>query len=217
MSEAKSSAYNFCFNYKQTNYMHGPSLFLPILSVNHQVVYLIHHISQPFSTSNNPIGYVNNATHTQNNNNEWTNEWSGLTIYKNHSTNYLAAHVNRITICCFPSQQRRIYVSWSDSSRPAHHRMWLLENDQSPISRTGVWMQTPWGSQSPHKYMMPSQIHASVNSQFFLKHKCPLCITCVFADGKIFQNRRVSSPAPVTMVCKLHPVTLLFFFDIISG
>ena len=101
--------------------------------------------------------------------------------------------------------------------RPAHHRMWLLENDQSPISRTGVWMQTPWGSQNPDKYMMPSQIHASVNSQFFLKHKCPLCITCVFTDGKIFQNRRVSSPAPVTMVCKLRRVILLIFLDIISA
>lgn len=28
-----------------------------------------------------------------------------------------------------------------------------------------------------------------------------LMLTCVFTDGKTFQNRRVSSPAPVTIVC----------------
>jgi len=156
LSEAKSSAYNFCFNYKQTNYMHGPSLFLSILSVNHQVVYLIHHISQPFSTSNNPIGYVNNATHTQNNNNEWTNE----RMIRPHN---LQKSLNKLPSCTckqndymlLPNKEAYQYLD-----RPAHHRMWLLENDQSPISRTGVWMQTPWGSQNPDKYMMPSQTRA---------------------------------------------------------
>jgi len=106
LSEAKSSAYNFCFNYKQTNYMHGPSLFLSILSVNHQVVYLIHHISQPFSTSNNPIGYVNNATHTQNNNNEWTNERMIRPHNLQKSLNKLpSCTCKQITICCFPTKK----------------------------------------------------------------------------------------------------------------
>ena len=36
----------------------------------------------------------------------------------------------------------------------------------------------------------------------FLKVDVIALFTCVFIDGKIFQNRRVSSPAPVTIVCK---------------
>jgi hypothetical protein len=43
-------------------------------------------------------------------------------------------------------------------------------------------------------------------SQLPLIHSQPyeLLPTCVLTDGNMFQNRRVSSPAPVTMVCKLH-------------
>ena len=45
-----------------------------------------------------------------------------------------------------------------------------------------------------------------LHSQLPLIHSQPyeLLPTCVLTDGNMFQNRRVSSPAPVTMVCKLH-------------
>ena len=146
-------------------------------------------------------------THKTTTTNERTNEWSGLTIYKNHSTNYLAAHVNRITICCFPTKKHISIL------------IGLLITGCGFLRMTRAQYH---GQESECKHHGGVKIQTNIwcllkHAHFFLNQKCSLCITCVFTDGKIFQNRRVSSPAPVTMVCKLHRVILLIFLDIISA
>jgi len=42
---------------------------------------------------------------------------------------------------------------------------------------------------------------------------CDLDLTGVFMDGKTFQNRRVSSPAPVTIVCRRQLMLKLLFLQ----
>ena len=43
------------------------------------------------------------------------------------------------------------------------------------------------------------------------KIKNTTILTGVFTDGKTFQNRKVSSPAPVTMVCMMQRWTTIIF------
>ena len=70
------------------------------------------------------------------------------------------------------------------------HRICVRPSDHRPVSLTGVWK------------------NRNIIKEIYEKFKVEGCFvvlfffTCVFIDGKIFQNRSVSSPAPVTIVCK---------------
>ena len=89
----------------QTNQLHAwPFIVSPyfVCQSSSSISYIT---SANLSLPNNPIGYVN-ATHTQNNNNEWMNERLIRPHNLQKSLNKLpSCTCKQITICCFPKKK----------------------------------------------------------------------------------------------------------------
>lgn len=83
------------------------------------------------------------------------------------------------------------------------HRMWVLPNDQTPVSLTVAWNKS-WSLQKLDRVqdlLESSDAKMVLGMVQFSSGIVMASLTVVFTDGKTFQNLSVSSPAPVTIVC----------------
>lgn len=124
------------------------------------------------------------------------------------STNQIRFLWNPHCLSCTHLSHTKKPLLWENSKEAAIYKMneWMI--NRLPIVRKFTEFAFVLVTTGRYLWLVSAKAKTTLKPfrqlsiWIFLKVDVIALFTCVFIDGKIFQNRRVSSPAPVTIVCK---------------